>query len=129
MPATEQPTVDLTFSAPTPRQVKYCSGERVSNMTSYARLRGGWHATLGQTNVLARGSQSLPPKARLELGHGRMARFAIAKTIHNDPPGGEHRTTDRPEYAGPLFGSGCAADPVRPWSRSPGVMGCKGRKQ
>ncbi|GAA1198306.1 acetoacetate decarboxylase family protein [Prauserella alba] len=63
---------DLAFSAPTPAQHRYPSGERVSSLTSYTSLAGAWHSTLSQTNVLSAGSATLPRGVDLQLGKGRM---------------------------------------------------------
>ncbi|MQY02128.1 acetoacetate decarboxylase family protein [Actinomadura macrotermitis] len=64
---------DLAFSAPTPAQRPFPSGERVSTLTSYTQIDGAWHATVSQTNMLAAGSTSLPRGAALQVGQGRMA--------------------------------------------------------
>ncbi|OBB25336.1 acetoacetate decarboxylase [Mycolicibacterium peregrinum] len=65
--------VDLALSAPTPPQVKYGSGERVSTLTSYTPLGGAWHSTLSQTNVLSVGTAQFPRGVDLQIGQGRMA--------------------------------------------------------
>ncbi|MFT4128142.1 MAG: acetoacetate decarboxylase family protein [Gordonia sp. (in: high G+C Gram-positive bacteria)] len=65
--------VDLAFSAPTPKQTRFASGDKVSTLTSYTRRAGTWHATLNQTNVLASGTALLPRGFDLTLGQGRMA--------------------------------------------------------
>lgn len=65
--------VDLALSAATPRQAKYETGERVSTLTSYTSLRGAWHSTLSQTNVLSSGTARLPRGVELQIGQGRMA--------------------------------------------------------
>ncbi|MFJ9390526.1 acetoacetate decarboxylase family protein [Nocardioides sp. NPDC101246] len=65
--------VDVAFSAPTPAQTTFRSGERVSSLTSYTKVGEGWQSTLNQTNVLAAGSASLPRGVELELGEGRMS--------------------------------------------------------
>ncbi|MEZ5213068.1 acetoacetate decarboxylase family protein [Gordonia sp. (in: high G+C Gram-positive bacteria)] len=65
--------VDLAFSAPTPRQRTYRSGERVGALTSYTQRDGAWLATLNQTNVLATGRARLPGGYDLTLGEGRMS--------------------------------------------------------
>ncbi len=65
--------VDVGFSAATPKQKRFPSGERVSTLTSYTRRDGAWHSTLNQTNVLAGGSSLLPRGFDLTLGEGRMA--------------------------------------------------------
>ncbi|MCR3721156.1 MULTISPECIES: acetoacetate decarboxylase family protein [Prauserella salsuginis group] len=63
---------DVAFSAPTPAQTRYPSGERVSTLTSYTSIAGAWHSTLSQTNVLSAGSAVLPRGVDLRLGKGRM---------------------------------------------------------
>jgi len=65
--------VDIALDVATPRQKRVPSGTRVSTLTSYTQLGGGWNATLSQTNTLAVGSKLLPRDARLELGSGRLA--------------------------------------------------------
>lgn len=65
--------VDLAFSAATPPQTKYATGERVSTLTSYTSLGGSWHSTLSQTNVLSAGTARFPRGADLQVGQGRMA--------------------------------------------------------
>lgn len=65
--------VDVAFSAPTPAQAGFRSGERVSSLTSYTKVGDRWQSTLNQTNVLAAGSSSLPRGVELELGEGRMS--------------------------------------------------------
>lgn len=65
--------VDLAFSAATPAQSKYKTGERVSTLTSYTVLDDGWHSTLSQTNVLSAGSVRFPRNVELQIGQGRMA--------------------------------------------------------
>lgn len=64
---------DLSFSAHTPRQRRYPSGERVSSLTSYTLINDAWHSTLTQTNMLATGSALLPRKVDLSLGDGRLS--------------------------------------------------------
>jgi len=64
---------DLSFSARTPRQRRYPSGERVSSLTSYTLINDAWHSTLTQTNMLATGSALLPRKVDLSLGDGRLS--------------------------------------------------------
>lgn len=63
---------DVAFSAPTPSQTRYASGERVSSLTSYTSINGGWHSTLSQTNALSAGSTVFPRDMDLQLGQGRM---------------------------------------------------------
>lgn len=65
--------VDVAFSAPTPAQTTFRSGERVSSLTSYTELGGRWQSTLNQTNILAAGSATLPRGVELQLGEGRMS--------------------------------------------------------
>lgn len=65
--------VDLAFSAATPRQTAFGSGERVSTLTSYTSLGGAWHSTLSQTNVLSSGTVRFPRGVDLQIGQGRMA--------------------------------------------------------
>ncbi|HVV11443.1 acetoacetate decarboxylase family protein [Amycolatopsis sp.] len=64
---------DLAFSAPTPSQHRYRSGERVSTLTSYTSIDGAWHSTLSQTNALSAGGTSFPRGIDLQLGQGRMS--------------------------------------------------------
>ena len=64
---------DIALDVVTPRQVQIPSGTSVSTLTSYTELRGGWNATLSQTNNLASGSSLLPRNVRLELGTGRLS--------------------------------------------------------
>lgn len=64
---------DVAFSAPTPSQTRYPSGERVSSLTSYTSINGAWHSTLSQTNALSAGSTAFPRDIDLQLGQGRMA--------------------------------------------------------
>lgn len=65
--------LDVAFSAPTPAQTRFRSGERVSSLTSYTQGEKGWMETFNQTNVLAGGSARLPRGFQLELGEGRMS--------------------------------------------------------
>jgi Acetoacetate decarboxylase (ADC) len=65
--------VDLAFSASTPAQAGYETGERVSTLTSYTSLNGAWHSTLSQTNVLSAGTVRFPRGVDLQIGQGRMA--------------------------------------------------------
>ena len=65
--------LDVAFSAPTPAQSAFRSGERVSSLTSYTEVDGRWQSTLNQTNILAAGSATLPRGVELELGEGRMS--------------------------------------------------------
>ncbi len=64
---------DIALDVDTPRQKRIPSGARVSTLTSYTQLGGGWNATLSQTNTLAVGSRLLPRDISLELGSGRMS--------------------------------------------------------
>lgn len=64
---------DVAFSAPTPRQSRHATGDRVSSLTSYTTIDGAWHATLSQTNVLAAGAARVPRGAGLRLGTGRVS--------------------------------------------------------
>ncbi|MHA6804713.1 acetoacetate decarboxylase family protein [Salinifilum ghardaiensis] len=63
---------DVAFSAPTPSQTRYSSGERVSSLTSYTSINGAWHSTLSQANALSAGSTAFPRDIDLQLGRGRM---------------------------------------------------------
>ena len=63
---------DIAINIATPKQKQVASGARVSTLTSYTELNGGWHATLSQTNTLAAGSRLLPNRDTLELGSGRL---------------------------------------------------------
>ncbi|UDY23346.1 acetoacetate decarboxylase family protein [Nocardioides sp. Kera G14] len=65
--------VDIAFAAPTPKQSRFRSGERVSSLTSYTKVNGIWQSTFNQTNLLSAGSVSLPRGLKLELGEGRMS--------------------------------------------------------
>ncbi|GAA4383808.1 acetoacetate decarboxylase family protein [Tsukamurella soli] len=65
--------VDVAFSAPTPKQKSFASGEKVSTLTSYTKRDGAWHTTLNQTNILASGTALFPRGVDLEIGEGRMA--------------------------------------------------------
>ncbi|MFJ5867950.1 acetoacetate decarboxylase family protein [Streptomyces parvus] len=65
--------VDLAFSAATPPQKAYASGERVGSLTSYTKINGGWHSTLNQTNVLNAGTTRSTRDVTLQLGEGRMS--------------------------------------------------------
>lgn len=65
--------IDIAFSAATPEQKRFRSGEKVSTLTSYTQRDGAWHATLNQTNVLAAGTSLLPRGFDLTVGRGRMA--------------------------------------------------------
>ena len=65
--------LDVAFSAPTPAQTAFRSGERVSSLTTYTEVDGRWQSTLNQTNILAAGSATLPRGVELELGEGRMS--------------------------------------------------------
>ncbi|PVC86121.1 acetoacetate decarboxylase [Streptomyces sp. CS014] len=65
--------VDLAFSAATPPQKAYVSGERVGSLTSYTKINGGWHSTLNQTNVLNAGTTRGTRDVTLQLGEGRMS--------------------------------------------------------
>jgi hypothetical protein len=64
---------DVAFSAPTPVQTRYPSGERVSALTSYTSINGAWHSTFSQTNALSAGSAAFPRHIDLRLGRGRMS--------------------------------------------------------
>lgn len=63
---------DIAIDVATPRQRQVPTGTRVSTLTSYTELSGGWNATLSQTNNLAVGSTLLPREVSLELGAGRL---------------------------------------------------------
>ena len=63
---------DLSFSADTPAQTSYPSGERVSTLTSYTSINGAWHSTMNQANVLAAGSTRSPRGLHLKAGRGRL---------------------------------------------------------
>lgn len=65
--------VDISFSAPTPKQKRFDSGQNVSTLTSYTKRAGAWHSTLNQTNILATGTARFPRGVELTLGEGRMA--------------------------------------------------------
>ncbi|MEV7489698.1 acetoacetate decarboxylase family protein [Streptomyces sp. ARC12] len=65
--------VDLAFSAATPAQKAYVSGQRVGSLTSYTKINGGWHSTLNQTNVLNAGTTRSTRGLTLQLGEGRMS--------------------------------------------------------
>ncbi|MBN9743269.1 acetoacetate decarboxylase [Amycolatopsis sp. A1MSW2902] len=65
--------VDVAFSAPTPKQRRFASGDKVSTLTSYTKRDGAWHSTLNQTNLLASGTSLLPRGFELTVGEGRMA--------------------------------------------------------
>ncbi|BDH58296.1 acetoacetate decarboxylase [Tsukamurella sp. PLM1] len=65
--------VDIAFSAPTPKQTAFTSGEKVSTLTSYTQRDGAWHSTLNQTNVLSGGGTRFPRDIDLTIGDGRMA--------------------------------------------------------
>ncbi|MDF0531226.1 acetoacetate decarboxylase family protein [Tsukamurella sp. 8F] len=65
--------VDIAFSAPTPTQKSFASGEKVSTLTSYTKRDGAWHSTLNQTNILAGGTSRFPRGFDLTLGRGRMS--------------------------------------------------------
>lgn len=65
--------LDVGFSAATPAQTAFRSGDRVSSLTSYTKNGSGWQATLNQTNLLAAGSSRFPRGVKLELGEGRMS--------------------------------------------------------
>lgn len=63
---------DLSLSAPTPRQHRYRSGERVSSLTSYTLIDEAWRSTLSQTNTLAAGRALLPRNVEVKQGNGRL---------------------------------------------------------
>ncbi|MGW4919795.1 acetoacetate decarboxylase family protein [Streptomyces albidoflavus] len=65
--------LDLALQAPTPRQSAQASGERVTSLTSYTTINGGWHSTLNQTNVLNAGTTRSTKGVSLQLGEGRMS--------------------------------------------------------
>lgn len=65
--------LDVGFSAATPKQTTFTSGDRVSSLTSYTQGAKGWQETFNQTNLLAAGSSRFPRGAKLELGEGRMS--------------------------------------------------------
>lgn len=71
--ANEAGGLDVSFSAATPQQTHFRSGDRVSSLTSYTKGAKGWQSTFNQTNLLAAGSARFPRGARLELGQGRMS--------------------------------------------------------
>lgn len=64
---------DIALDVATPKQRQIPSGTSVSTLTSYTELKGGWNATLSQTNNLASGSSLLPRDVSLELGSGRLS--------------------------------------------------------
>jgi hypothetical protein len=64
---------DIALNTVTPKQTTTASGSSVSTLISYTQLRGGWNATLSQTNTLSAGSTLLPRGLTLELGSGRLA--------------------------------------------------------
>lgn len=64
---------DIALDVATPKQKQIPSGKSVSTLTSYTELKGGWNATLSQTNNLASGSSLLPRDVSLELGAGRLS--------------------------------------------------------
>ncbi|GAA1481925.1 acetoacetate decarboxylase family protein [Gordonia sinesedis] len=64
---------DIALSAPTPRQRRHASGDKVSSLTSYTTMDGDWHSTLSQTNVLSSGGRVLPRGIDLQLGTGRLS--------------------------------------------------------
>lgn len=64
---------DIALDVATPKQKRVPSGTRVSTLTSYTQLGGGWNATLSQTNTLAAGAKLFPREVNLELGAGRLA--------------------------------------------------------
>lgn len=63
---------DITIDVATPPQRQFTSGDRVSTLTSYTQLGGGWNATLSQTNTLAAGNKMLPRDVAVQLGSGRL---------------------------------------------------------
>lgn len=65
--------VDLALQAPTPRQTAHAGGERVSSLTSYTTINGGWHSTLNQTHVLNAGTTRGTKGVALQLGEGRLS--------------------------------------------------------
>ncbi|PKV98547.1 acetoacetate decarboxylase family protein [Nocardia fluminea] len=64
---------DVALSVATPAQHRYPTGERVSTLTSYTAIRGAWHSTLSQTNVLSAGSTTMPRDVTLTMGNGRLS--------------------------------------------------------
>ncbi|MFE6924517.1 acetoacetate decarboxylase family protein [Nocardia sp. NPDC057663] len=64
---------DLSLSVATPSQTRYRSGDRVSTLTSYTSIKGGWHSTLSQTNILSAGSALFPRDVDLRTGRGRLS--------------------------------------------------------
>jgi hypothetical protein len=66
-------TNDISLSAPTPKQRRYRSGEKVGSLTSYTKIGDSWHSTLTQTNMLAGGVSLLPRDIGLTLGSGRVS--------------------------------------------------------
>ncbi|MFD6389065.1 acetoacetate decarboxylase family protein [Nocardia sp. NPDC060259] len=64
---------DLSLSVATPTQTGYRSGDRVSTLTSYTSIKGGWHSTLSQTNILSAGSALFPRGVDLRTGRGRLS--------------------------------------------------------
>lgn len=71
--ANDEGGTDLALAAPTPKEKRYASGERVSTLTSYTTIDGAWHSTLTQINTLGAASASLPRGIDLELGKGRLS--------------------------------------------------------
>jgi len=65
--------VDIAFSAATPKQKRFATGDKVSTLTSYTEVGGVWKSTLNQTNVLASGSATFPRGFELTMGQGRMS--------------------------------------------------------
>ena len=70
--ANDDGSTDIAIDVATPKQKRIASGTRVSTLTSYTELGGGWNATLSQTNNLVAGSTLLPKDVSLELGTGRL---------------------------------------------------------
>lgn len=65
--------LDLALVADTPAQRAHASGERVSSLTSYTTVNGGWHSTLNQTHVLNAGTTRGTKGVALQLGEGRVS--------------------------------------------------------
>lgn len=65
--------IDLSFTAVTPKQKSFQSGQNVSSLTTYTQLKGAWHEVINQTNVLKAGRQMLPRDVQLHLGSGRLS--------------------------------------------------------
>lgn len=66
-------SVDLRLSAPTPKQTKYQSSQRISTLSSYTTVNQAWHCTTSQINVLSAGRRMFPRGVDLQLGTGRVS--------------------------------------------------------